>query len=50
MKQDVITLNQKQPIKLDMINQANSGFIIVNEAAQALGLSRRQEQNSLMGK
>lgn len=44
MKQDVITLNQKQLIRLDMINQANSGFITVNEAAQALGLSRRQVQ------
>jgi transposase len=44
MKQDVITLNQKQLVRLDMINQANSGFITVNEAALALGLSRRQVQ------
>ena len=44
MKQDVITLNQKQLVRLDMINQANSGFITVSEAAQALGLSRRQVQ------
>ena len=50
MKQDVISLNQKQPVKLDMMNQANSGFITVSEATQALGLSRRQEWNSLMGK
>jgi transposase len=44
MKQDVITLNQKQLVRLDMINKANSGFITVSEAAQALGLSRRQVQ------
>jgi hypothetical protein len=50
MKQDVIAFNQKQPGKLDMINQANGGSITVSEAAQALGLSRRQERNSLMGK
>src|SRR5665647_1758512 len=44
MKQDVITLNQKQLIRLDMINKANSGFITVGEVAQALGISHRQVQ------
>ena len=44
MKQDVITLNQKQLVRLNMINQANSGFITVKETAEALGLSRRQVQ------
>ena len=44
MKQDVITLNQKQLVRLDMINKANSGFITVDETAKALGLSRRQVQ------
>jgi transposase len=44
MKQDVITLNQKQLVRLDMINKTNSGFITVEEAAQALGISHRQVQ------
>jgi len=44
MKQDVITLNQKQLVRLEIINKTNSGFITVGEAAQALGLSHRQVQ------
>lgn len=42
MKQEVITLNQDQLKRLDVINQANSGFITVKEAAESLGLSTRQ--------
>ncbi|MDD3289975.1 MAG: helix-turn-helix domain-containing protein [Eubacteriales bacterium] len=37
-------MNQKQLVRLNMINQANSGFITVKETAEALGLSRRQVQ------
>lgn len=44
MKQDVITLTQKQLNKLDAINKAIAGFITVAEAAEALGLSERQVQ------
>lgn len=44
MKQEVIKLTQKQLVRFDIINKAISGFITVDEAAQALGLSRRQIQ------
>jgi len=44
MKQDVISLTQKQHNKLDVINKANAGFLTVPEAASALGLSERQVQ------
>lgn len=44
MKQEVIKLTEKQLVRLDIINKAISGFITVNEAAQALGVSRRQIQ------
>lgn len=44
MKQDVISLTQKQLNKLDAINKAIAGFITVAEAAEALGLSGRQVQ------
>ncbi len=43
-KQEVISLTQKQLVRLDIINKAISGFITVDEAAQALGLSHRQIQ------
>jgi len=36
MKQDVISLTQKQHNKLDVINKANAGFLTVPEAASAL--------------
>jgi len=44
MKQDVISLTQKQLNRLDIINKANAGFLTVAEAASALGLSERQVQ------
>ena len=44
MKQDVISLSQKQLNKLDIINKTNAGFLSVAEAASALGLSERQVQ------
>ena len=44
MKQDVITLTQKQLNRLDVINKAIAGFITVAEAAETLGLSERQVQ------
>lgn len=44
MKQEVISLTQKQLNKLDVINKALAGFITVPEAAKALGLSERQVQ------
>jgi transposase len=44
MKQEVIKLTQKQLVRLDIINKAISGFVTVDEAAQALGLSHRQIQ------
>lgn len=44
MKQDVISLTQKQLNTLDVINKAIAGFITVAEAASALGLSERQVQ------
>lgn len=37
-------MTQKQLVRFDIINKAISGFITVDEAAQALGLSRRQIQ------
>jgi transposase len=44
MKQDVITMSQKQLNTYDIISKANAGFITVKEAAEALGLSERQVQ------
>lgn len=44
MKQEVISLTQKQLNKLDVINKAIAGFLTVPEAAEALGLSERQIQ------
>lgn len=44
MKQDVISLTQKQLNTLDVINKAIAGFVTVAEAASALGLSERQVQ------
>ena len=44
MKQNVISLTQKQLNTLDVINKAIAGFITVAEAASALGLSERQVQ------
>lgn len=42
MKQDVITMTQKQLTTLDVINKAIGGFITVSEAASSLDLSERQ--------
>jgi transposase len=42
MKQEVISMTEKQLKKYEIIKQANSGFITVCEAAEALGLSERQ--------
>jgi len=44
MKQDVISLTQKQLNRLDIINKAIAGFIPVSEASDSLGLSERQVQ------
>ncbi len=42
MKTDVITLNRKQLIRLDIINKANAGYITVADGAASLGVSERQ--------
>lgn len=44
MKQDVISLTQKQLNRLDVINKTTAGFLSVPEAAAALGISERQVQ------
>lgn len=44
MKQDVISLSQRQLNTFDIISKANAGFITIAEAQTVLGLSRRQVQ------
>jgi transposase len=44
METGVISLTKAQLNKLDVVNQANAGFITVRAAAEKLGLSERQVQ------
>jgi len=44
MKTEVITLSERQHRVLDIINKANAGFMTVEAAAKATGLSKRQVQ------
>jgi transposase len=44
MQTGVISLTREQHQRLDIINKANAGFFTVREAAEKLGLSKRQVQ------